>query len=666
MRKHLLGLGIAAAALLALPLRADPGAGAVTSADGAAASPAEDAEVARLEALPPCRVPLKGATLATAIRLLAQAAGMSYVSPPDADFPERITSDVTMNPYAFLRLLADTYGVGIAYRGGVWWFYRVNLNELVTKAYKLRFDNLEQVAIKGTSINSQLAAAGGAMTGSLNGGTGGGLGNAASGGSGVFTVKADRIIDDIGKIIGPPTVGVGTPSLDGSPALPGMDAAGAPLAAPKVEPIWDPDTSELFVVATRQQHSLIAAYLKAIDQPQKLVRIAVKFVETSRNPTQALGVDWSQTPLGSGGPITWSGPSVGTSTTVSNVPGTAGGTTVTLNSGTGSSASSTTSTTGSTASTSTPINLIQPRLPLTLLSAPAFNWTVQAIQSDEDSSIVQDPVIYTTNNREVTFSATTQDPVEQGQTTIGSATAATTSTIAYIDVGTEVNVLPVVLPGDGPGRELIQLNLSINVSSIIGTQTINGNAYPVTSSRTYSYAVSVPEGETLAIAGLEERERQATTNKVPIFGDLPILGYAFKNKSENLVRTTLIAFITPELVSAGGDAGPGLASPGLPPLRHRVFQGSPAETLADADRSLAGIPADVEALRACAAPANRAAVLNQLDLISVELSLIDVRLGELRLGGTPTGRAEALLARERAQLDAAKAAVKRLGVDTRT
>lgn len=668
------GLAATAAMTWTPAARADapePIAAAAPETEGSASRPVfapEAVELARLEALPACRVPLKGATLASAIRLLAQAARMSYVAPPDGALSDRITSDVTMNPYELLKLLTDTYGVGMEYRRGVWWFYRENLNELVTKAYTLRFNNLEKVAIKSASINSQLASAGGGLTGSLTGGSGGGLGSASSNSGSPFGARAEKIIDDIKKIVGLPTVGVATPSLDDSTALPGMNADRKSLDAPKVEPIWNPDTSQLFVVATRQQHSLIAAYLKAIDQPQKMVRIAVKFVETSRNPTQALGVDWSKTPLGSGGPVTLSGPSVGVTSVASTLPGTSSGTTVTVNSGTAASSSSTSSSSSAsssstgTTSTSSPLNLITPELPLTLLSAPAFNWTVQAINSDVDSSIVQDPVIYTTNNREVTFKATTQEPVQQGTTTIGSATAATTSTVAYIDVGTEVSVLPVVLPGKGPGKELVQLNLSINVSSIVGSQTINGNPYPVTDSKTYSYSVSVPVGETLAIAGLEDRERQTTTNKVPIFGDIPVLGYAFKNKSDSLVRTTLLAFITPELVDTDNPermAG-GLEAAPVPAFRHRVFQGSPTETLAEVDKSLEGLPYDIEALKTCAAVSNKDVVLNRLEQIEVELSLIDVRLGELRLAGRATARESAAVARDRDLVGAAEASVARL------
>jgi type II secretory pathway component GspD/PulD (secretin) len=596
----------------------------------------EDDELARLHALPASHIPLKGATLASAIRLLAESAQMSYLAPPDADFTQRVTSDVMMNPFEMLQVLGENYNFGIEYADGIWRFYRINLNELVTKTYTLRFNNLQQVSISSTSINSQLAAFSG------GGGGGGSPGGLSAGGKGSFDTKTGKVIEDIKKILGIPTVGLTTPSLDGSPATPGADAAEGSREAPRIEPIWNPDTSQLFVVATRQQHSLIAAYLKTVDQPQKLVRISVKFVETSRNPQSTFGVDWSQTFLGSGGPIVLSGPASTSTTTTS-----------------------TTATTNTPTPLSTPVNLnhiSQTQLPSALLSAPAFQLTLQAIASDQSSTVVQDPVIFTSNNREVTFKATTEEPIQEGSTTFGTATAATTSQIAYIEVGTELTVLPSVLPGTGQHKEIVLLNLSINVSTIVGQQIINGNPYPVTSTRAYSYSVPIPNGETLAIAGLEQRTHQTSDTKVPILGDIPLLGHLFKSNNDQVQHSTLLAFITPEVVP-DDRLNETMDPVHLPRLQHRVFQGSATETLAEVDQSLDGLSEDIAALQSCANRDNRDAVLNRLDRIGVELALMDVRLGELSLeNNRVTSGESAKVDADREQLSAVRARVAEISI----
>jgi hypothetical protein len=172
--------------------------------------------------------------------------------------------------------------------------------------------------------------------------------------------------------------------------------------------------------------------------------------------------------------------------------------------------------------------------------------------------------------------------------------------------------------------------------------------------------VAVPVGETLAIAGLEQRSRQTTQSKVPLFGDIPIIGYAFKNKNDSTIRTTLLAFITPELVRTDD---PAVAAVPLPQYHHRVFLGSDTETIKDIDQSLDGMPSDIDALQKCACGANKDAVLNRLGQIEVELSLIDVRLGEIRLSEHLTGSEANLVASDREKLDTVRTSVSTLKVN---
>jgi type II secretory pathway component GspD/PulD (secretin) len=621
--------------------RSAPAADSARTTGSAELSEAE--EMTRIEALPASRIPLKGATLSSAIRLLAESSQLSYLAPPEAEFSERVTSNVTMNPFKLLQVLAENYRFGMDYEHGLWRFYRINLNEMVTKAYTLRFNNLESVSISSSNLSSQLSASSsssGSTMGPSSGSSGGGSAPTTSLSSNtVFThdSKTSKIIENVRKILNVPTVSTATRELDDSPLTPGAAASWAPQAAPPVEPIWNPDTSQLFVVATRQQHSLVAAYLKTIDRPQKLIKISVKFVETERDPTQTFGVNWSQTFLGSGGPVSLSGlPNVGAGQSLAQAVA------------------------SGTLPLATTINLAKPsttQLPVSTLSAPAFALTMQAIASDTRSSIVQDPVIFTSSNREVTFKSTTETPIQQGSTTFGSATAATSSSIAYIEIGTQLSVMPNLLPGDGDGKEVVLLNLSINVSAIIGTQTIGGNSYPVTSNRTYSYSVPIENGKTLAIAGLEQRTRTINDSKVPVLGDLPVLGYLFKNRSDSVTHTTLIAFITPDVIAADLPE----TDSALPGFRHRVFQGTESESLKQIDESLEYLPADIEALRRAANVQNREAVLNRLDRIGVELSLMDVRLGELRLSDHITAPKSAALERCRNLLDHARDETAKIG-----
>ena len=94
-----------------------------------------------------------------------------------------------------------------------------------------------------------------------------------------------------------------------------------------------------------------------------------------------------------------------------------------------------------------------------------------------------------------------------------------------------------------------------------------------------------------------------------------------------------------------------------------MFLGSDTETIKDIDQSLDGMPSDIDALQKCACGANKDAVLNRLGQIEVELSLIDVRLGEIRLSEHLTGSEANLVASDREKLDTVRTSVSTLKVN---
>ena len=102
----------------------------------------------------------------------------------------------------------------------------------------------------------------------------------------------------------------------------------------------------------------------------------------------------------------------------------------------------------------------------------------------------------------------------------------------------------------------------------------------------------------------------------------------------------------------------------LPPLQHRSFAGSAGETLAEVDQSLKGLPADIAALQSWASPSNKELVINRLDRISIELALMEVRLGELKINNNRmTQSEENQIVRDQEALTTARAAVAKVAAD---
>ena len=178
--------------------------------------------------------------------------------------------------------------------------------------------------------------------------------------------------------------------------------------------------------------------------------------------------------------------------------------------------------------------------------AVQFNF----IKTDSNSTIVQDPQVVTTNNRKVSLKSVVQQPIESANNNqISLSGGNSTSTIDYLEIGTIIDVFPQIMAGSivGFDEESVQLSISIVVSSIVGEKEIRGNPYPVVSSRTYDYSVIIPSGYTLAIGGLSESNHTTLETKLPILGDIPVLGHVFRSKKDK-TRRNLVAYITPTIL----------------------------------------------------------------------------------------------------------------------
>lgn len=289
-----------------------------------------------------------------------------------------------------------------------------------------------------------------------------------------------------------------------------------------------PETTSLLVIASRPHHRMVEQYLRAIDQRQKLVKIQAMIVETSRPEKLNEGVNWSGV---SGTPFgvsqlsrdfqrSWARNEAFSSTNMEE--------------------SSTRTQSRDSSRTDT-----------ALLSAGDFAWTVDFLKTDEESRVVNDPVAVTLNRRAVRFETVTELPVQTGSSSTTSPVASSSvQQTEYIEIGFFLDVIPQIIPGGiyGWDEEAVQLDVSIVVSNQVGQQFIGDRPYPITARRTYAYSVVVPSGYTLAIGGLREEGERETTSSIPLLGDLPLLGFLFRNTATEKINRNLIAYITPTIL----------------------------------------------------------------------------------------------------------------------
>ena len=183
------------------------------------------------------------------------------------------------------------------------------------------------------------------------------------------------------------------------------------------------------------------------------------------------------------------------------------------------------------------------------LSAGNLNIVLNMLQSRSKASVVANPTVTTLNNQTASIKIITKFPVAQYQVSTQTGTL-TVSGYAYQEYGTILKVTPTVNK-DG----YITLEVHPQVSRESGTTAFQGSTLPIVSSQETDTNVMVKDGETMVIAGLVKEDTVDTRTKVPILGDIPLIGWVlFRDRhSEVKEKRDLVIFITPHIIKSTSD-----------------------------------------------------------------------------------------------------------------
>lgn len=186
---------------------------------------------------------------------------------------------------------------------------------------------------------------------------------------------------------------------------------------------------------------------------------------------------------------------------------------------------------------------------------------LQALQEQGEVRVVSKPSIRTLNNQTALIKVGTERPFFQQSlvflpntlTGSGGAGAASTATaqqdmVTTITIGTILAITPQISDDDW-----ISLDISPVLTSLVETITSpNGNANaPVVDIKQASSLIRVRSGDTVVMGGLIQEETAKTQRKIPVAGDIPLLGHLFRGKFNANRKRELIIFITPRLVDSG-------------------------------------------------------------------------------------------------------------------
>jgi len=176
-----------------------------------------------------------------------------------------------------------------------------------------------------------------------------------------------------------------------------------------------------------------------------------------------------------------------------------------------------------------------------------FGVIIQALKSNSATNLLSTPSIMTLDNQEAEIVVGQNVPFVTGQTASSTNTNPFT-TIDRQDVGVTLKVIPHIHDG-----EAIRLEVEATAESVSNT-TVAGSADLITNKRSIKTMILSDNSETIVLGGLIRDDVREVVSKVPILGDIPLLGWLFRSKSVNQVKSNLMVFLRPTIVNDGGVA----------------------------------------------------------------------------------------------------------------
>ncbi len=274
----------------------------------------------------------------------------------------------------------------------------------------------------------------------------------------------------------------------------------------QVTVIPDPSTNSLIVVTDPQNLELLQQILQQLDRIPEQVMIETIIVEATLDKSMKMGVEWNYT----------QNPAFG-------------------NNGTQGSAGS-----------NFGLANANPALQGLRYSLTGGNLTtfLNALATDDKFAVLSTPRIFTSNNVEAEINISQSVPYVLSSRE--DANGNLTFNYAFQDVGIVLNVLPRIT-ADG----MVTLDVTQTANDLQGFTDFNA---PIVNQRQAFTTVSVKDGETIVLGGMMRDTVTSKVKKLPILGDIPLLGELFKSRDRQSVKTELLVFLTPRVVKTPEDA----------------------------------------------------------------------------------------------------------------
>jgi general secretion pathway protein D len=183
------------------------------------------------------------------------------------------------------------------------------------------------------------------------------------------------------------------------------------------------------------------------------------------------------------------------------------------------------------------------------LAAASAQVTLNALSTITKVNVISSPSLMVLDKQTATLQIGDQVPiVTQSAVGIVAVNAPIVNSVNYRDTGVILSITPRIHES---GRVFLKIEQEV---SSVGATTSSTIDSPTIKQRRIKTTVQIKDGEALALGGLIQDQVNDTRNQIPLLGDLPILGNAFKEKGGSIGKTELIVLITPRIVRSLNEA----------------------------------------------------------------------------------------------------------------
>ncbi|MFI5294529.1 MAG: type II secretion system secretin GspD [Thermodesulfovibrionales bacterium] len=330
--------------------------------------------------------------------------------------------------------------------------------------------------------------------------------------------------------------------MQGSKQPAGAPGAAAPFeAAGGITITSDKASNALVVVASPADYQNLSQIIRQLDKRRRQVYVEAMIIEASMDKLRNLGTQWRATATKGGSPVAIGGFGTIDQTALQNILQGLQGATM---GGLGNFLKVPITTVDSSG---TPTQQT--------LQIPGYAVLFSLNDFKDSVNILSTPQILTSDNKEAEILVGENVPfISQSQTTAGLGVAASSTSntavsgivnsIVRQDVGVILKITPQITEGDHVKLDIYQEISQVKNQSDALTVSVG----PTITKRSTKTSVVVKDNQTVVIGGLMQENDEETTTKMPVLGDIPLLGWLFKTKNTTKNKTNLIVFLNPHII----------------------------------------------------------------------------------------------------------------------